>query len=49
MPKIITESEVEQVALEILAGLGYQVVYGPDIAKRIKSEAVNMRGKYAVV
>ena len=30
--RIITESEVEQVALEILAGLGYQVVYGPDIA-----------------
>ncbi|MBL7130391.1 MAG: type I restriction endonuclease subunit R [Candidatus Omnitrophica bacterium] len=32
MSKIITESEVEQVALDILSELGYKIVYGPDIA-----------------
>ena len=32
MPKIITESEVEQVALDILSELKYKVIYGPDIA-----------------
>ena len=32
MPKPITESEVEQVALEILSELGYKIIYGPDIA-----------------
>src|SRR3989338_5504953 len=28
----ITESEIEQVALDILAELGYKIVSGPDIA-----------------
>lgn len=32
MPNIITESEVEQVALDILKDLGYHIVNGPDIA-----------------
>jgi len=32
MPRLITESEVEQVALAILAELKYKVIYGPDIA-----------------
>ncbi|MCD6459501.1 type I restriction endonuclease subunit R [bacterium] len=30
--KPITESEVEQVTLDILSGLGYEVIHGPDIA-----------------
>jgi len=29
---VITESEVEQIALDILSELKYKVVYGPDIA-----------------
>ena len=32
MPKIITESEVESVVLDILSELGYEIIYGPDIA-----------------
>jgi len=32
MQKIITESSVEQVALDILSELKYKVIYGPDIA-----------------
>jgi len=32
MPHVITESEVEQVALDILAELKYKIIYGPDIA-----------------
>ena len=32
MSKIITESEIEQVALDILSELGYKIIYGPDIA-----------------
>lgn len=32
MPTIITESEVEKVALEIISELGYKILYGPDIA-----------------
>ena len=32
MIKPITESEIEQFALDILSGLGYKVIYGPDIA-----------------
>ena len=32
MNKLITESEVEQVELDILSELGYKVIYGPDIA-----------------
>lgn len=32
MSKIITESEIEQVALDILSELKYKVIYGPDIA-----------------
>jgi len=32
MPKIITESEVEQVVLDILHELGYKIIYGPDIS-----------------
>ena len=32
MPKPITESEVEEVVLDILSELGYKILYGPDIA-----------------
>lgn len=32
MPKIMTESEVEQAALEILSELGFERICGPDIA-----------------
>ncbi len=32
MPKAIVESEVEQVALDILSELNYKIIYGPDIA-----------------
>ncbi len=32
MPHIITESEIEQVALDIPADFGYEVIHGPDIA-----------------
>jgi len=32
MPSIMTESEVEKVALEIISELGYKILYGPDIA-----------------
>jgi len=32
LQKIITESEVEQVALDILSEIGYEVIFGPDIA-----------------
>lgn len=32
MPRIITESEVEEAALEILSELGYEQLHGPDIA-----------------
>ncbi len=32
MSRIITESQVEQVALDILSELGYGIIYGPDIA-----------------
>ena len=32
MPKVITESEIEQVALDILSTLGYESILGPDIA-----------------
>jgi type I restriction enzyme R subunit len=32
LSKAITESEVEQVALDILTDLGYEAVFGPDIA-----------------
>ena len=32
MPKPITESEVEEAALEILRDLGYTIIYGPDIS-----------------
>src|SRR3989344_9407969 len=31
MPKIITESEIEEAVLDILKDLGYEIVYGPDI------------------
>ncbi|MCK4830146.1 type I restriction endonuclease subunit R, partial [bacterium] len=31
MPKVITESEIEQVVLDILSELGYKVIHGPDI------------------
>jgi len=33
MPKIITESEVEDVCLGMFSDLGYDVVYGPDISE----------------
>jgi len=32
MPKVITESEIEDVVLDILSELGYKVLHGPDIA-----------------
>lgn len=32
MRHMITESEVEQVALDIFSDLGYKIIYGPDIA-----------------
>jgi type I restriction enzyme R subunit len=32
MTKAIIESEVEQVALDILKEVGYKTIYGPDIA-----------------
>ena len=32
MQKVITESEIEQVVLDILSELGYKVFYGPDLA-----------------
>ena len=32
MPSTITESEVEQLALDILSELGYQTIYAPDIS-----------------
>ena len=32
MPHIITESEVEELALDILARQGYEIIHGPDIA-----------------
>lgn len=32
MIKIITESEIEQLSLDILKELGYKTFYGPDIA-----------------
>ncbi|MBI2167461.1 MAG: HsdR family type I site-specific deoxyribonuclease [Candidatus Omnitrophica bacterium] len=32
MPHVITESEVEELALDILSEQGYEVVHGPDIA-----------------
>jgi type I restriction enzyme R subunit len=32
MPKMITESHIEQAALEILSSLGYETLFGPDIA-----------------
>jgi type I restriction enzyme R subunit len=32
MTKTITESEIEQVCLDIFSGLGYEIVHGPDIA-----------------
>ncbi|CAG5019063.1 hypothetical protein DYBT9275_06142 [Dyadobacter sp. CECT 9275] len=35
----ITESEIEQIALEILnADLGYELVYGPDLAEGASKE-----------
>ena len=44
MPKYITESEIEQIALAILnEDLGYKVLYGPDISdgkERIHTEVV---------
>ncbi|MEM4254484.1 MAG: type I restriction endonuclease subunit R [Candidatus Woesearchaeota archaeon] len=33
MPKIITESAVEEECLEVLKGMGYSVLYGPDISE----------------
>jgi len=33
MPKIMTESELEETCLEMLRDLGYDVVYGPDISE----------------
>ena len=32
MPSILTESNIEDVALEILSELGYKILHGPDIA-----------------
>jgi len=33
MPKIITESEVEEASLDMLEELGYKIIYGPDISE----------------
>ena len=33
MPKKMTESELEEICLEMLRDLGYDVVYGPDISE----------------
>ncbi len=33
MPKIITESEVEEACLEMLEGLGYKILNGSDISE----------------
>jgi len=44
MPKVITESDVEQVVLDILSELDYKILYGPDIApapEGIKPERKN--------
>jgi type I restriction enzyme, R subunit len=30
---VIIESEVEDVCLDMLSGLGYEIVYGPDISE----------------
>ena len=39
MANFITESEIEQIALDILSeDLGYTVLYGPDIAEGDKKE-----------
>ena len=32
MPAILTESNIEDVALEILSELGYKILHGPEIA-----------------
>ena len=32
MRKIITESQIEELALDILRELGYEIVFGPTIA-----------------
>ncbi len=32
MQKIITESEIEQITLDILSDLGYEVIFGPDLS-----------------
>ncbi len=33
MPKIMTESEVEEACLEMLEELGYKTLHGPDISE----------------
>ena len=39
MANFITESEIEQIALDILSDdLGYTVLYGPDIAEGDRKE-----------
>lgn len=41
MKNFITESEIEQIALDILRNdLEYTVLYGPDIAKADKKEVI---------
>ncbi|MBU0963068.1 MAG: type I restriction endonuclease subunit R [Nanoarchaeota archaeon] len=42
MPKIITESEIENACLEMLEELGYKIVYGPDISE----DGINEERKY---
>ena len=41
MSKILTESEVEQVALDIFSELKYKIIYGPDIAPEYRATAGN--------
>ncbi len=42
MKKIITESEVEEICLELLEEQGYQIIHGPDIAE----DGINPERKY---
>ena len=46
---IITESEVEQVVLDILHEIGYKIIYGPDLSPQevqgdISSDGPNLKG-----
>jgi type I restriction enzyme R subunit len=49
MSHTITESDVEQAALEILEGLGYKTLYGPDIAPESEGGTKPERQTYSDV